>query len=124
MDLIFVFGSNLAGIHGAGAAKYAVHKHGARYGVGEGRTGNAYALPTKNQKIRTRPLHEIEESIQTFLQYARENPDYTFKVTRIGCGLAGYRDNQIAPNFIHAPSNCTFDRAWQPYLGDAVNYWD
>ena len=123
-DYVFVFGSNLAGLHGAGAAKHATKVHGAVFGVGEGRTGNAYALPTKNMSIRTRSLHEVKDSIAAFLHYARKHPDELFQVTRVGCGLAGYTDDQIAPNFLHSPANCHFDKAWYPILGDAVRYWN
>ena len=112
MTKIFVFGSNLAGIHGAGAALCAKQEHGAQYGVGEGRTGNAYAIPTKDHKIRTRPLADIQVSVNHFLDYAREHPELTFIVTRIGCGLAGYKDTDIAPMFDTAPSNCILPEGW------------
>lgn len=102
---IFVFGSNLAGRHGAGAAKYARLHYGARIGVGEGPTGLAYAIPTKNEKIRTRNLDDIRVSVDRFIQYAKANPHLTFKLTAIGCGLAGYTPDQIAPMFEGAPPN-------------------
>jgi len=121
--MIFVFGSNLAGVHGAGAAKYAMNVMGAQYGVGVGRTGNCYALPTKDMRIRTLPLSVISIHVRDFLQYAEEHPDLTFKVTRLGCGLAGYYDSDIAPMFKGAPDNCLFDTAWSPYLGAQHKYW-
>lgn len=109
---IFVFGSNLAGRHGKGAALFARTYCGAQYGIGVGRTGNAYAIPTKDEKLRTIPLYIIEQHVQDFLAYAREHPELTFTITRIGCGLAGYTDSQIAPMFAGAPSNCDFPEGW------------
>jgi hypothetical protein len=119
---IFVFGSNLAGRHGKGAALTAATKHNAKYGVGNGPTGNAYAIPTKDVRIRTLDLFTIEVFIREFLMYATDKPALTFKVTRIGCGLAGYTNEQIASLFRGAPKNCLFDEAWKPYLPDA-KFW-
>jgi len=104
--VIFVFGSNLLGRHGRGAARTARHKYGAQAGVGEGRTGESYAIPTKDYYLRPRSLDEIRESVERFLDYARDNPKLQFRVTRIGCGLAGYKPEQIAPMFSRAPANC------------------
>ena len=86
---VFVFGSNLAGKHGKGAALHASREHGAVRGVGVGRTGNAYAIPTKDAGLRTLPLSEIKGYVLEFLRYAKAHPDLRFEVTRIGCGLAG-----------------------------------
>ncbi|MGL5776233.1 MAG: A1S_2505 family phage non-structural protein, partial [Aeromonas veronii] len=105
-EMIFVFGSNLAGRHGKGAAKCARDVHGAVYGVGRGRTGNAYAIPTKDEFIRTLPLYRIMGYVGEFIEYAKTNPELTFVVTRIGCGLAGYRDWEIGPMFKGVPGNC------------------
>jgi len=105
---IFVFGSNLAGRHGKGAALTARQLHSAQYGVGKGRTGNSYAIPTKDANLRTLPIEEIQEYISEFIVYAKENPDLHFYVTRIGCGLAGYTETQIKPMFEGAPANCEF----------------
>lgn len=103
---VFVFGSNLAGRHGKGAALWAVQHRGATYGIGEGRMGNSYALPTKDHRIRTLPLEEIERrSVPNFLAYARCHPELTFQLTPVGCGLAGYTPAQIAPMFRWAPDN-------------------
>lgn len=120
---IFTFGSNLAGIHGAGAAYVAAKKHGAEMGVGQGMTGNSYALPTKDHNIQTLPFPTVAMNIHHFLVFAKRNPEYQFKVTRIGCGLAGYQDKEIAPLFYRAPDNCHFDLAWRPFLGDKKMYW-
>ena len=111
LNKIFVFGSNLAGRLGAGADLFAIKK-GAKYGVGVGRTGNAYAIPTKDEKIRTLPLDRIAPYVAEFLMYAREHPELTFQVTKIGCGLAGYEVEQIAPMFDGAPDNCEFHDDW------------
>lgn len=112
-DKVFVFGSNLGGFHGAGAARFARLYHGAVMGVGEGRTGNAYAIPTKEVGYQTsRPLKDIQESVNKFIQYAKENPQEQFLVTRVGCGLAGYKDHEIGPMFKDAPSNCELPDGW------------
>ena len=113
---IFVFGSNLAGRHGAGAARYALDNYGAVYGRGVGHVGNSYALPTKDKCIRTLPIGEVARYVERFCRYAETRPDLTFKVTQIGCGLAGFEPEQIAPLFADAPSNCEFDSAWEPWL--------
>jgi len=109
---ILVFGSNLAGVHGAGAAKEAYEKWGAAWGQGEGRQGNSYAIPTKNAQIQTLPLVKVDDAVQRFLAYAYANPEETFLVSRVGCGLAGFTDKQIAPMFLGAPSNCWLPGGW------------
>lgn len=111
--MIFVFGSNLAGRHGKGAALHARQVHGAKYGVGVGPTGNAYAIPTKDENIQTLPLDRIAPYVADFLEYARENQHLQFEVTRIGCGLAGYTDSQISPMFSGAPENCNLPDGWR-----------
>lgn len=122
--MIFVFGSNESGIHGAGAARTAVEKHNAIYGVSFGKTGNSFAIPTKDKNIhRTLPLWLIAIYVDAFVGYAKGHPELQFQVTRIGCGLAGLRDEDIAPMFHDAPHNCFFDQIWTPILGDRFNYW-
>lgn len=113
MSKVFVFGSNLAGRHGAGAAKFALQHHGAIYGKGEGRQGNSYGIPTKDGNIKTLPLEEVKKGVDRFLDYAVENPHVTFQVTKIGCGLAGYTEDQIAPMFAGAPGNCEIPEGWR-----------
>lgn len=113
--VIFVFGSNLAGVHGAGAAAYAARHYGAKRGVGEGMTGDSYALPTKDGNIMTRSRLAIRDSIKRFLTEARNHPEFLYKVTRVGCGLAGFTNAQIAPFFAGAPSNCGFDPEWKSF---------
>lgn len=102
---IFVFGSNLAGRHGKGAALYARCHHGAIYGQGEGLQGDSYALPTKDASLRAIPLPILRGYVNSFLQFARDRSDLTFRLTPIGCGLAGYRPEQIAPMFLPVPAN-------------------
>lgn len=111
--MIFVFGSNEAGRHGKGAALFARQHHGAIYGVGEGRTGNSYAIPTKDYNLKTRSLEAIRESVERFLDYALNNPKLHFEVTKIGCGLAGYKEHEIVPMFKDAPSNCYLPNNWR-----------
>lgn len=118
--MIFVFGSNLAGRHGKGAALCAKNSHGAVYGVGVGRTGNAYAIPTKDERIRTLPLSRIAVYVAEFLKYARENPEIEFEVTKIGCGLAGYRAHEIKPMFKDAPTNCHLPDWWRQTTGESA----
>lgn len=115
---VFVFGSNLAGIHGAGAAKVARFQFSAQLGVGFGRTGMAYAIPTKDGHFHTLPLKSVKESVREFLSYAQQNMSTQFFVTRVGCGLAGFDDAVIAPLFKNAPANCDFPDEWLQYLAD------
>jgi hypothetical protein len=109
---VFVFGSNLGGRHGKGAALYAKQHRGAIYGQGVGRQGSSYAIPTKAANLKVLPLSAIAIYVTAFLAYARQNPKLTFEVTRIGCGLAGYKDDDIAPLFKGAPSNCQLPEGW------------
>lgn len=103
---IFVFGSNLAGRHGKGAALYARQKKGAKYGQGVGLQGMSYAIPTKDETLAVLPLPKIKEYIDDFLFFAKHHSCFNFQVTAIGCGLAGYSPEQIAPMFKGAPDNC------------------
>ncbi|MGO4449893.1 hypothetical protein AB4Y96_13275 [Phyllobacterium sp. TAF24] len=116
---IFVFGSNLAGRHGKGAALFARQKHGAIYGQGTGLQGSSYAIPTKDRNVKTLPLEAIRPHVERFCRFAREHPDLTFQLTPIGCGLAGYKPSQIAPMFIRLPSNVEIPPEFLPYLNDA-----
>jgi hypothetical protein len=98
---IFVFGANEAYIHGKGAAKTAL-KWGAKYGHGL-LCGQTYGIPTKDKTIRrTLSIDEIKVYVDLFIDFAKNNPDYIFLVTPIGCGLAGLNANDIAPLFIEA----------------------
>ena len=114
MRVIFVFGSNLAGRHGKGAALHAARTYGAVYGVGEGLTGNAYAIPTKGKQLQILPLADIHKSVDEFLRFAVSRPDLLFMLTPVGCGLAGYsaRDlwHHLQKNGV--PQNVVFSAGW------------
>lgn len=114
-DTIFVFGSNLAGIHGAGAAKVARDRFGAPFGAGCGLMGKSYAIPTKDAKVETLELIEIYQYVKHFIYFTQLFPERNFFVTRVGCGLAGYADSQMASMFRGA-KNCSFAQQWKPYL--------
>ncbi len=115
--MIFVFGSNLSGIHGAGAAKFANEQRGAEWGVGEGRTGQSYALPTKEADVATsRPLGEVTKSAAKFIQYAEDHPELQFQLTAVGCGLAGFKSEDIAPLFSATPDNVHYPPEWTDHL--------
>lgn len=116
-DEVFVFGSNLAGIHGAGAAKQAL-KYGARMGHGVGPCGRSYAIPTKDAELYVLPLQSIKPYIDRFVKATHDYPSIKFFVTRVGCGLAGYKDEDIAPMFRGCGSNCNFPEQWKEYLKD------
>jgi hypothetical protein len=113
---IFVFGSNLDGLHDAGAALVAKKQYGAQMGIGIGLNGNSYAIPTKISNFVSMTLPEINHSVMEFLEYAKQNPTKEFFVTRIGCGLAGYNNFQIAPMFKNCPENCSLPREWEDCL--------
>lgn len=102
---IFVFGSNLAGRHGKGAALWALKNRGAIYGQGYGEQGKSFAIPTKDANIRTLSLDIIANYVKLFLEEASSNPEKQYELTPIGCGLAGYKPEQIAPLFKNASSN-------------------
>ena len=94
---IFVFGSNLAGMHGGGAARLAHDCFGAIWGQGVGLQGQSYAIPTMQGGVDT-----IKPYVDTFIEYAKAHPEKRFLVTRIGCGIAGFKDSEIAPLFNEA----------------------
>lgn len=124
MPRIFVFGANTRGAHGKGAALFAYQNHGAVMGQGEGLQGSSYGIPTKDRYIRILPLTAIKLYVDRFLDFAKDNYDLDFDVTRIGCGHARYTDEDIAPMFVDAPKNCYFPKAWSPWLGEEANYND
>ena len=96
-DEVFVFGSNLAGMHGGGAAYIAFKQFGAVMGCGVGLRGQSYAIPTMQGGVET-----IKPYVDDFISFAKEHPELFFYVTRIGCGIAGFRDKEIAPLFKEA----------------------
>ena len=90
---IFVFGSNAHGFHGGGAAAFAMKKFGAVWGEGEGLQGKSYAIPTMEG------LDNLKAAVDRFIEFADQHQELRFLVTRVGCGIAGYYDNEIAPLF-------------------------
>ena len=94
---IFVFGSNIHGMHGGGAAAIAFRKFGAEWGVGEGLTGQCYALPTMEGGV-----DYIAEKVENFMACAKEHPELKFYVTKIACGIAGFSIEEIGPLFANA----------------------
>lgn len=102
---IFVFGSNLAGRHGKGAAWTAKQAFGAIQGQGYGLQGQSFAIPTKDENLKTLPLWKISNYVHSFMDFARAHPEMIFNLTSIGCGLAGYKHNQVGPMFKDAPFN-------------------
>lgn len=134
-----VFGSNLNGIHGAGAA-YAAHKAGFPWGLGAGYDKCGwYALPTRivdidSGRYHTLPLNVIQQYVNQFRAFAEMQLDYehrgaafhmSFKVTCVGTGHAGHLHKDIAPMFKGMPGNCFFDTLWEEWLGAGPNmhYW-
>ncbi|HKX42701.1 MAG TPA: hypothetical protein VJO99_16210 [Burkholderiaceae bacterium] len=116
MPRIFVFGSNLAGRHGKGAALDARLNYGAISGRGEGLQGASYAIPTKDHALRPLPLEAIERHVRRFLLFAEQHPELVFEVTPIGCGLAGYKPEQIAPMFKLISNNVLLPPAFQTVI--------
>ena len=106
---IFVFGSNLKGMHGGGAAYIAYRKFGAIMGQGVGLQGQSYAIPTMQGGVET-----IRPYVDEFIEFAKQHPELTFLVTRIGCGIAGFTDEEIAPLFeeAHSVENIVLPPNW------------
>lgn len=113
-DEIFVFGSNLAGMHGGAAARLAYRKFGALWGQGVGLQGQSYAIPTMQGGVET-----IRPYVDEFLDFARRHPEWKFLVTEIGCGIAGFSPAQIAPLFARAEAleNVYLPRRFRKILG-------
>lgn len=117
-DEVFVFGSNLEGIHGGGAARQAWSDFGAERGVGEGLTGQCYAFPTLTlpsgwRRSRKLTREELEAARDRFFAVARSMPEKTFLLTRVGCGLAGFAVEEIEPLFAGAPPNVRKPSGWK-----------
>jgi hypothetical protein len=108
-DEIFVFGSNLQGMHGGGAARVAYRNFGAVMGQGVGLQGQSYAIPTMQGGVET-----IRPYVDEFIAFAKEHPKLTFLVTRIGCGIAGFTDEEVAPLFAeaHGVENIVLPEGW------------
>lgn len=108
---IFVFGSNLSGRHGKGAAKTALG-WGAKWGQASGLQGRTYGIPTKDASVsRTLSVDEIRPFVNEFIYFAKLRPDLTFLVTEVGCGLAGLHPKEVAPLFAAAVE---LDNVWLP----------
>lgn len=116
---IFVFGSNLQGRHNGGAAKIAHEDFGAQWGVGDGPTGQCYAIPTMHGGLK-----DIQPYVDKFIEYAKEHPHNRFLLTRVGCGIAGFKDFDMAQLFSQgvAIPNITFPREWLPGLFLNLSY--
>jgi hypothetical protein len=110
---IFVFGSNLAGRHGRGSAKEALLRHGAVYGKGEGLQGRSYAIPTKDENLRTLPIPTIHYHVRKFVRFAEDHPEMTFHVVKVGCGLAGIDEDIMRSMFLECPANCRLPEGWR-----------
>jgi hypothetical protein len=110
---VFVYGSNTIGHHGGGAAKFAMENFGAVYGNGYGIDGQAYGIPTKDDDINTMSLGDIAEEVKRFIRYAASHPSVQFLVTKIGCGLAGLKEEHIAPMFKNAGDNVVLPEGWR-----------
>lgn len=117
LGCVFVFGSNLEGIHGRGSAKTAMEHFDAEYGKGFGFTSSrSYAIPTKSTPWKSLGLPAIESFVNSFLTDASKFQYVKFIVTRVGCNLAGYSDPDIAPMFEDRPSNVILPLKWRQYI--------
>lgn len=117
--VVAVFGSNRQGKHKKGMADTALRHYGARMDRGHGFQGSSYAIPTRefhNGYLRSLDLESVRAYVYVFLDFARQHPDIRFLVTRIGCGYAGFTDEQIAPLFFLSPSNCILPEVWKPFV--------
>lgn len=115
---IFVFGSNMQGRHGKGAAAIAFHKFGARLGVPYGLQGQCFAIPTKSDPYHSLSIQAIEIYVHQFINYAMMFNEYQYLVTEIGCGLAGYLPINIAPLFKESPSNVYLPKSFIEVLNN------
>ena len=127
-NVVFVFGSNLAGVHGAGAAKIAKLNYDYPIGIGFGLSNTdpielkGFAIPTKDRNIQTLPLKSILKYVSYFKNNVAMHQEFNYFVTRIGCGLAGYKDSDIAPMFRGVSTNCSFAEEWEIYLENMVEF--
>lgn len=110
---IFVFGSNLEGMHGGGAARIAYEKFGAIWGQGVGLQGQSYGIPTMHGGVDV-----IKPYVDEFIEFAKSHPEMTFLVTRIGCGIAGFRDEEMATLFENAKEleNICLPKSFHKYI--------
>lgn len=115
-NAVFVYGANTGGLHGAGAARAAWDQYGALMGRGEGLVGRSYGIPTKNDRLETLAYYDIAKYVKRFLLFAQLAPLHNFVVTRVGCGLAGLTDEEMAPLFAEATTNVHLPPEWLPFL--------
>lgn len=110
---IFVFGSNMAGSHGGGAARQAWMMFGAEQGVGEGVTGKCYAFPTLTENFEQCSNTQLKASRLKFYQYANAHPELEFLLTKVGCGIAGFNEDSMKKLFKNAPKNVIKPEDWR-----------
>ena len=115
-DTVFVFGSNLAGTHQGGAAKTAHLHFGATKGVGRGWAGQSFAIPTMNEHLQQMPLSQIQHYIEDFKIYTQHHPKLKYFVTSVGCGVAGYKVEEIARMFKGISRNVIFPASFRPFV--------
>lgn len=115
-DTVFVFGSNMAGTHQGGAAKTAHLHFGAMKGVGRGWSGQSFAIPTMNEHLQQMPLSQIQHYIDDFKIYTKNHPKLKYFITSVGCGVAGYKVEEIAPMFKGISRNVIFPQSFRPFV--------
>ncbi|USE84229.1 A1S_2505 family phage non-structural protein [Acinetobacter tibetensis] len=115
-DTVFVFGSNMAGTHAGGAAKIALLHFGAMKGAGRGWAGQSYAIPTMNEHLQQMPLSQIQHYIDDFKIYTQHHPKTKYFITSVGCGVAGYKVEEIAPMFKGISHNVIFPASFRPFV--------
>ena len=115
-NTVFVFGSNLAGTHQGGAAKIAHLHFGATKGVGRGWAGQSFAIPTMNEHLQQMPLSQIQHYIEDFKIYTKNHPKTKYFMTAVGCGVAGYKVEEIAPMFKGISRNVIFPASFRPFV--------
>ncbi|WP_111858545.1 hypothetical protein [Acinetobacter sp. CFCC 10889] len=115
-DTVFVFGSNMAGTHQGGAAKIALNHFGATKGVGRGWAGQSFAIPTMNEHLQQMPLSQIQHYVEDFKIYTKNHPKTKYFITAVGCGVAGYKVEEIAPMFKGISHNVIFPVSFRPFV--------
>ncbi|OTG94924.1 hypothetical protein [Acinetobacter sp. ANC 3832] len=115
-DTVFVFGSNMAGTHQGGAAKTALLHFGAMKGAGRGWSGQSFAIPTMNEHLQQMPLSQIQHYVDDFKIYTKNHPKTKYFITSVGCGVAGYTVEEIAPMFKGISHNVIFPSSFRPFV--------
>lgn len=115
-DTVFVFGSNMAGTHQGGAAKTALLNFGAMKGVGRGWSGQSFAIPTMNEHLQQMPLSQIQHYVDDFKIYTKNHPKTKYFITAVGCGVAGYTVEEIAPMFKGISHNVILPVSFRPFV--------